>query len=67
METKEKTQKKPEKIEKNKAPIQKAKEESEDWMKTDGQLAIDVYQTKYFFCHSSTSSRDKTRRLRHIC
>jgi len=37
------------KIEKKQAPIQKAKEESEDWMKTDGQLAIDVYQTKSSF------------------
>jgi len=28
---------------------QKPKKESKDWMKADGQLAVDVYQTKNFF------------------
>jgi len=37
------------KIEKKSVPVQKSKKESENWMETDGQLAIDVYQTKDFF------------------
>ena len=37
------------KTEKNSVSIQKSKKESENWMETDGQLAIDVYQTKDFF------------------
>ena len=37
------------KTEKKLVPIQKPKKESENWMETDGQLAIDVYQTKDFF------------------
>jgi HSP20 family protein len=37
------------KTEKKLASTQKIKEESEDWMKADGQLAIDVYQTKSSF------------------
>ena len=43
--------KKPEKkkMEKKEAPIQKLKKESQDWIETDGQLAVDVYQTKAFF------------------
>ena len=46
-EENKKTQKK--KMEKKEVPIQKFKKESQDWMKTDGQLAVDVYQTKDFF------------------
>jgi len=46
-EENKKTQKK--KIEKKEAPIQKIKKESQNWMETDGQLAVDVYQTKDFF------------------
>lgn len=37
------------KIEKKSVPVQKSKKESQNWMETDGQLAIDVYQTKDFF------------------
>jgi len=36
-------------IEKKPVLTQKSKKESENWMETDGQLAIDVYQTKDFF------------------
>ena len=43
----EKIQKK--KIEKKQVSVQKPKKESQDWMEADGQLAIDVYQTKDFF------------------
>jgi len=43
----EKTPKK--KTEKTEVSVQKSKKESEDWAETDGQLAIDVYQTKDFF------------------
>jgi len=43
-----KTEKK--KIEKKQEiSAQKPKKESKDWMKADGQLAVDVYQTKNFF------------------
>jgi len=34
---------------KTEVSVQKSKKESPDWMETDGQLAIDVYQTKAFF------------------
>jgi len=37
------------KIEEKKVSVQKSKKESQDWLETDGQLAIDVYQTKDFF------------------
>jgi len=37
------------KIEEKKISGQKSKKESQDWLETDGQLAIDVYQTKDFF------------------
>lgn len=43
----EKSQKK--KTEKKQVSVQKSEKESQDWMETDGQLAIDVYQTKNFF------------------
>jgi len=50
-ETEKKKGQKPQKvkIEKKQGPIQKAKEESQNWMETDGQLAVDVYQTKSSF------------------
>jgi HSP20 family protein len=37
------------KTEKKLVSTQKIKEESQDWIKADGQLAIDVYQTKSSF------------------
>jgi len=46
-EKQEKVQKK--KTEKKQVSVQKSKKESLDWMETEGQLAIDVYQTKDFF------------------
>ena len=43
-ETEKKQEKKPEKV-----SLQKPKKEAQDWMETEGQLAVDVYQTKSSF------------------
>lgn len=43
-ETEEKQEKKSEKV-----SIQKSKKETQDWPETEGQLAVDIYQTKSSF------------------
>lgn len=43
--------------------VQKSKKESPDWMETDGQLAIDVYQTKSFFVVQSPVAGIKSEDL----
>ena len=43
-ETEKKQEKKPEKV-----SLQETKKEAQDWMETEGQLAVDVYQTKSSF------------------
>jgi len=44
-----KTNKQKKKTEEKEVSVQKPKKEIQDWMEADGQLAIDVYQTKSFF------------------
>jgi len=57
-----KTEKK--KIEKKQEiSAQKPKKESKDWMKADGQLAVDVYQTKNFFVVQAPVAGIKTEDL----
>jgi len=56
-----KTEKK--KTEKKPVPVQKPKKEPQDWMETDGQLAVDVYQTKNFFVVQAPVAGIKTEDL----